>query len=249
MAIAVNPNELSVEDQKVLGKKIAEYILANPTTFPILDENDPNNELAYHYLRDSIFQVAINTHAVTRRLELDWQITIIEDDNERSMFTLPGGEMFIYTGLLKFLENNAELTGVIAHEIAYADGDLVVDNLIDQFEGRALVDIIRDNDQNRLEEVSEYFKIIGYEKEIVNHADTFAMELICPFRYDPRGLRNVLERANNDPNEFKWIQTKNPEPAVRKEYIEDFLSRHPCEDNSNILLKNSYERFIEQYLP
>ena len=249
MFLSVNPNELSVEEQKALGERITEFIQTNPATFPILDENDPNNRMAYSYLRDSIFQIVINTHAVTRRLDLDWKISIIEDDNERNMFTLPGGEIFIYTGLLKFLENNAEIMGVIAHEVAYADGDWVADNLIEQFEGRALVDIINDNDQNRLEEVAEYFMIVGYEKKVVFHADTFAMDLICPFRYDPRGLRNVLERANSDPNEFKWIQTKNPEPAVRKEYIEAFLSRNSCRTSSDILLEESYQRFIEQYLP
>ena len=247
--VTENPNEFSIEEQNLIGDKIADFIHTNQTSFSVLDESDSANQQAYQYLRDSIFKVVINTHAVDRRLDLDWKINIIHDDNERNIFVLPGGELFIYTGLLKFLNNNAELMGVIAHEVAYADGDWVVDNLISQFEGRSLNDILNDRDQSKIEEIAEYFKIIGYEREAVVHADTFAMNLICPFRYDPSGLKNVLERANNDLSEFKWIQTKNPDAAVRMELIEEFMNRNDCNDGSNVTLEDSYDRFIRQYLP
>ena len=244
--VAKNPNEFSIAEQSSIGYKIADFIHTNQSSFSVLDENDPVNQETYQYLRDSIFKVVINTHAVDRRLELDWKINIIHDDNERNIFVLPGGELFIYTGLLKFLNNNAELMGVIAHEVAYADGDWVVENLINQFEGRSLDDILNDRDQKKLEEIAEYFKIMGYEREAVIHADTFAMNLICPFRYDPSGLKNVLERANNDLNEFKWIQTKNPDAAVRMELIEEFMNRNNCSAGSSVTLGDSYARFKRQ---
>ena len=200
-------------------------------------------------MRDSIFKVVINTHAVDRRLQLNWTINIVHDDNERNVFIVPGGDVYIYTGLLKFLGNNAELMGVIAHEVAYADGDWVVENLISQFEGRSLNDIINDRDQDKLEEVAEYLKIMGYDRDAVVHADTFALDLLCPFRYDLSGLMNVLDRANQDLNEFKWIQTKNPDPAIRIELLQEYISRHDdCTDRSNVTLERSYNRFIE-YLP
>ncbi len=244
--VAKNPNEFSIEEQSLIGNKIANFIDTNPVSFSVLDENDPANQQVYQYLRDSIFKVVINTHAVDRRLDLDWKINIIHDDNERNSFVLPGGELFIYTGLLKFLNNNAELMGVIAHEVAYADGDWVVENLINQFEGRSLDDILNDRDPRKLEEIAEYFKIMGYEREAVIHADTFAMNLICPFRYDPSGLKNVLERANNDLNEFKWIQTKSPDATVRMAVIQEFMNRNNCSAGSSITLGDSYARFKRQ---
>lgn len=43
------------------------------------------------------------------------------DDKEVNAFSIPGGFIFIYRGLLDFASSDDELAGVIAHEIAHAD--------------------------------------------------------------------------------------------------------------------------------
>ncbi len=48
-----------------------------------------------------------------------YQIKVVEKD-EVNAFSLPGGYIYVYDGLLKFCESDDELAGVLAHEIAHA---------------------------------------------------------------------------------------------------------------------------------
>ena len=53
--------------------------------------------------------------------EFDWRLRIIHDDSTLNAFCTPGGYIYIYTGILKFLDSEDEFAGVLAHEIGHAD--------------------------------------------------------------------------------------------------------------------------------
>ena len=58
--------------------------------------------------------------AVTGRPDFAWEFQTIRKD-ESNAFCLPGGKVFVYTGILDIMDGNeAELAAVIAHEIAHA---------------------------------------------------------------------------------------------------------------------------------
>ncbi|MBX3095380.1 MAG: M48 family metalloprotease [Fimbriimonadaceae bacterium] len=68
--------------------------------------------------------IANDTHALAlwgdkRFVKLDYKFFVIKDD-EVNAFSVPGGYIYIYTGLLDFCESDDELAGVIGHEIAHA---------------------------------------------------------------------------------------------------------------------------------
>lgn len=48
----------------------------------------------------------------------DWTFTVFES-RERNAFALPGGHVAVYTGMLRFLENEAQLAAVVGHEVAH----------------------------------------------------------------------------------------------------------------------------------
>ncbi len=240
--------EFSPEEQSVLGQKITDKIYSNSTTYPILSKNEYSE--AYKYLQDSILNVAVNTGLVSRRQDFNWKVSIVNNDDDRNAFILPGGELFIYTGLLKFLNNNAELMGVVAHEIAYADSELAIENLIDQFEGSTLRDIVEGKDNEELCDIAEYFQTIRYDKDAVIHADTFAVNLLCPFNYDPAGLKDLIVRADSiTTGDFKWLTAKIHGVPNRVKLIEEILQKHDCTSGSNVQLKSRYDRFKTEYLP
>lgn len=49
----------------------------------------------------------------------DWDVRVIEKDVPNA-FCLPGGKIFVYTGIIPYVKNEAGLAAVIAHEIAHA---------------------------------------------------------------------------------------------------------------------------------
>ena len=45
---------------------------------------------------------------------------LIDDDKTLNAFCTPGGFIYVYTGLIKFLDSEDQLAGVMGHEIAHA---------------------------------------------------------------------------------------------------------------------------------
>lgn len=52
--------------------------------------------------------------------EWDWRVHVIESDKEKNAFVLPGGQIFVYTGLLKMFEDDdSSLATILGHEIGH----------------------------------------------------------------------------------------------------------------------------------
>ncbi|MEI6512107.1 MAG: M48 family metalloprotease [bacterium] len=69
-------------------------------------------------------QIACNTqiHALwgnSRLSKFEYTFKVV-DDKSVNAFSLPGGTIYVHTGLLNFVESDDELAGVLAHEIAHA---------------------------------------------------------------------------------------------------------------------------------
>lgn len=54
--------------------------------------------------------------AQSHRAELDWHFTVL-DSPEVNAFALPGGYVYVTRGILAYMENEADLAGVMGHEI------------------------------------------------------------------------------------------------------------------------------------
>ncbi len=55
------------------------------------------------------------------RKDVKYTFTIL-DSKDINAFALPGGPLYIYTGLLMLMEDEAELAAVLGHEIGHVDG-------------------------------------------------------------------------------------------------------------------------------
>ncbi|KAH8925308.1 hypothetical protein BT69DRAFT_1348841 [Atractiella rhizophila] len=106
------------EEEEELGREMSKLVLSQneanilPSTHPVT--------LKVQKIVDRIVQV-IDTldHGVpTTGGREQWETFVIED-KESNAFTIPGGKIFVYTGLFKDVKNEDELAVVLAHEIAH----------------------------------------------------------------------------------------------------------------------------------
>ncbi len=232
----------TVEDHRVIGQKMAEQIAHLPEVFNILDRIEYKD--AYQYLNTLISTLKL-TAVVRHRDDFNWQVTILHNDAIESAFTLPGGHIYVYTGLLHFLEGEHELMAILANEIAYADREFSALALRDKHGGVFLGNIKLGQEAKELPEVVATFPFIEYAKDRVADADEYAISLICPFQYDVEGLKNFLHRANS--SNAEWVVSKKGENFNRRiEHIDQYAIG--CGEGG-VTNYDQYVRKIKNFLP
>lgn len=78
------------------------------------------NQILENYVQSIVNQL-IKSPFIKKKKVYKYKVTLIDDDKTINAFCTPGGFIYVYTGLLKFLENEASLAAVLSHEIAHAE--------------------------------------------------------------------------------------------------------------------------------
>lgn len=105
-----NPGKTSMskEDQQALGMQVATQVYEQ---MPVLPDNSPETQ----FVR-SLGQKLVAT--IPQEYSWPFEFHVIPQ-KEINAFALPGGQMFINIGTITAAKNEAELAGVMAHEMAH----------------------------------------------------------------------------------------------------------------------------------
>ena len=107
----------SLRDDLALGQRTAAEIDGNPAEYPILDP--AQHPQAYAYIQQIVDRL-LASGQVRYAKQFPWRVRIINKD-VLNAFCAPGGYISVYTGLIRFLDAEYELAGVMGHEMAHAD--------------------------------------------------------------------------------------------------------------------------------
>lgn len=180
---------LSDEDEVILGKKFKAEILAD-TAYPRFT----GSEKVIRYV-DSVGQMLANIQK--DRDTLKFTFTIIDKDEEINAFAIPGGHVFIYTGLLLNAESGAEVAGVLAHEIGHIT-KYHGRNLLIQREAAGLVNSILFGDSSSVAGavagLLENMVFLGFSRDNEFQADSCAVAYTTTADVNPIGMRTFLQK-------------------------------------------------------
>lgn len=204
-------NLFTIEDDKKFGAQVAEEIESDTVNYPILDSATHVEAYSHIYrMRDSI----LNSGNVIHKDDFLWQIRIIENDSVLNAFCTPGGYIYVFTGIIKFLDAENELAGVLGHEIAHADERHSTEALTKAYGIDVLFSVIL-GDNSAIGQIASGLLNLSYSRQNESESDMRSVEYLYPTAYDARGAARFFEKMQ----------------ALGGGTVPQFLSTHPDPEN------------------
>lgn len=207
----------SIEDDKALGLKVDGEIKGSGE-FAILDRS--TNVAAYAYL-DAMKENILNGGQIKFKDEFAWELNIIDDDSTLNAFCTPGGYIYVYTGLIKYLDNSSSLAGVMGHEIAHADRRHSSKQMQQEYGISILASLLskEGEEPGLLTKVAASLTSLAFSRADEKQADEYSVKYLCPTDFDAAGAANFFEKIGSSGT-----------PA--------FLSTHPNPENRVVNIRN-----------
>lgn len=209
-------NVFSIEDDKALGLQVSQQIADDPQQFPILPEN--GNEAVYAYVRRLTTRI-LNTGLVAHADQFAWEIRIINDDETLNAFCTPGGYIYVYTGLIKYLDSEDQLAGVMAHEIAHAALRHSTRQMTRAYGISALYALISGKSEpGQAEQIAMGLLSLKFSRDHETEADLWSVKYLCPTDYNAAGAAGFFENMEGRSTPPEFLST-HPNPGNRVEHI------------------------------
>jgi beta-barrel assembly-enhancing protease len=156
---------------------------------------------------------------------------VLADPKTVNAFALPGGPIFITEGLLRQLKTEAELAGVLGHEIAHVIARHSSERLAKQQLTQGLIGalVVGSGDFT----TAQIGQMVGgminmkYGREDEIESDTLGIRIMGEAGYDPRGMVRVMEvlaKASGGSRQPEFMST-HPAPENRSERIKEAIAK------------------------
>lgn len=209
--VGLRLTRVSVEEEMEIGRQLAPLVGDSP---------DPNPWQQY------VRQVGSRMTDHLNRPEMQYEFHVISSPMVNA-FAIPGGQVFITTGMLEFLETEAELAAILGHEIAHVDLRHCIERLqyalalekigvpqIGQFGAAILYRLLS----------------MGYTKYQELEADTMGVRSVILVGYNPQAVVRVFRRLQDSSQRGSDRKPTTPVEAVTGAVIdtlESYADSHP----------------------
>ena len=221
---------VSPQQELALGFQSAKQVLEKEKV-----SSDPQKNAMVKRIGARIAQVATNQYPVAKNFT--WEFFVIENNEEANAFCLPGGKVFVYTGLFKYADNDDELAAVMGHEIGHAlarhGAERMSSSQVQQVSGQVLGAVMqgRGNPQNTAM-VMQAFGIgtqlgimLPHSRTQEYEADHIGLVLAAKAGYNPNSALSFWEkfgRSGKTPPEYL---STHPAPTNRIATIRALLPK------------------------
>lgn len=211
------PSEFTKDKREILGDLMKVSISSDVTTFPTLQQSGIHDS-TYWYIQ-KLYDQAINILQIDGQSpsddrwnkNRDWEVTILDLDSEKTAFVIPGGHLYISTGLLKSLKKEYELYYILTFEAILMNERYLLNRMINEFNTTTLnnfvVGIPPPPGSPTMVEVAAMLGDIDFDEEMTNEVDEKAVSLICKTSlFDRTGIVSIMELLDSE--HTKWMQTR-----------------------------------------
>jgi predicted Zn-dependent protease len=236
-------NLTSEEQEVAMGKQADQEISASLGFYP--DES----------LQRYIQQLGTKLASTSERPNLPWTFRVV-DDPVVNAFALPGGFIYVTRGMLTHLSNEAELAGVLGHEIGHVTAQHAVHRMATQQLtqlGLGIGTILKP-------ELQRYAEIAGaglgllflkFSRDDESQADELGVRYMTRTHHDPHQMGEVMtmldrvSQVGGDGGRVpEWLAT-HPTPENRREHIAELIKTTKSTNGSGVINRESYLRQLD----
>ena len=198
-------NLISIEEEWQLGQQLSQEVEKQ-----VRLNNDP---AVNAYVR----QMGQRIVSTTSFANLPWNFHVV-DDPAINAFAIPGGHVYVNTGLIQNADNASELAGVMAHEISHVLARHSTEQISRQYGLSILASLVLGQNPGQLAQIAA--QIVGtgamarFSREAEREADELGIRAMYEAGYDPNGMATMFEEL---------MEHQQGSPSR----VEQFFSTHP----------------------
>ena len=217
-------NLVSVEEEWQMGRRLARRLQER---LPLVQDGPTRR-----YVQQMGERIVEQTHLADR----PWTFHVVASE-EVNAFALPGGHVYVHTGLLRAASTPSELAGVLAHEIAHGTARHSTERLTKAYGLNAVLSLITGAESGLVERlltrVGRRGAVAKFSRDDEREADRLGLDYLHQTtRYDPRGMvrffETLLERRRERPNILEQFFASHPLTEERLQAAREQLKQLPA---------------------
>lgn len=204
-------------------------------------------------LQKYVQQLGTKLAATSERPNLPWTFRVV-DDPVVNAFAVPGGFIYVTRGILAHLSNEAELAGVMGHEIGHVTAQHSVHSMatqqLTQF-GLGIGTMLKPGLQRYAELASAGLGVLflKFSRDDESQADELGVRYMTRTHHDPHQLSEVMTMLNRvggggEGRVPEWLAT-HPNPENRREHIAELIKTAQPTNGTSVINEESYLRRLD----
>lgn len=191
----------------------------------------------YHY--NNVLQISQRILSANKHLpgvNRDWRVIIVNDEIKNA-FVLPSGHIFVFTGILKFVDNNDQLAAIIGHEISHVLLSHAAENISKTFVLNFIMLLpflalcaLLPGMEHFARLITDYLSNIlfhlPFSRLLELEADILGLEMMSKACYDPQQARlfwTKMEKIEKG-KQIEWLST-HPSHETRSKKMNEHMSK------------------------
>jgi predicted Zn-dependent protease len=150
------------------------------------------------------------------------------DNDAINAFTIPGGNIYIFSGLLSHAESPEEVAAVLSHEIGHAEQRHVVKKMLKEFSLGVVITVLSGGDPGLIIEIMQHVIGSKFDRGQEEEADEFGLELLEKSKIDPQHLADFFRRLNDEDLSYdknlEFVMT-HPHNDARINKVENYRTK------------------------
>ena len=152
---------------------------------------------------------------------MPWKFHVVRDKNINA-FNIPGGHVYVNTGLIAAADNASELAGVMGHEVAHGVARHGTEQLTRVYGLNLLAGVLLGEDPRTYEKILTQVLATGtvakFSRGAEMEADALGVRFLYDANYDPEGMVGIFEE----------LLSRNKQ---RQDSVSRFFATHPLTED------------------